>query len=310
MEFKGRALYNLLTISSKEDISLQVEPWQVLNYRSLSDEVLLKKLFALNLPLTKDNFVLYADSCNSPEELVECLWIQESDIKGHEQAYLVIFELWRRLLPNRQSLSIFCDELDALISLFDEGEDIDDEVWQKVLSELGDILDKNTEMGNNPKEVFASISQYMAHNIETFLYDFIFELLEKENEVLATSLIESFIDYVGEKKWLHLLRANLLFSSNIQAWKGLVHRLLEEEEENPSLSFLMEVLTFLTISDDSSLVSQCIKQILPLIETEEEKEELFSLMLEFCKNSNKESALNILNRISDKKALEDVLLAL
>lgn len=310
MEFKGRALYNLLTISSKEDLSLQIEPWQVLNYRSLSDEVLLKKLFALNLPLTKENFTLYADSCNSPEELVDCLWIQESDIKGQEQAYLVIFELWRRLLPNRQSLSIFCDELDALISLFDEGEDIDDEVWQKVLSELGDILDKNTEMGSNPKEVFVSISQYMAHNIETFLYDFIFELLEKENEALATSLIDSFIDYVGEKKWLHLLRAHLLFSSNIQAWKSLVHRLLEEEEENPSLSFLMEILTFLKISDDSSLVSQCIKQILPLVETEVEKEELFSHMLEFCKNSNKESALNILNRISDKKALEDVLLAL
>lgn len=300
MEFKGRALYNLLKISTKEDSSIRAEPWQIQDYRSLSEQELFQKLFHLHLHLTKENFILYADSCHSPEELVECLWVQETDLVGQEKAYLILFELWRRYLPNRQSLSIFCDELDNLISEFDEGIPMEDEKWQVVLSELEDILDQNTDLNANPKEVFASILQYTAHDVESFLFDYIFELLEEENEILATSLIEAFDDYVSEKKWFSLLRARLLSSSQIDAWTGLIHRLIEEEAENPNLSFLMEIFLFLKEQDDAPLFFECMQQILSLVKNDTERKEILQCAAEFSQNlpnaSLEKSILNILQK--------------
>ena len=167
MEFKGRALYNLLKSSVKEDSSIRAEPWQILDYRSLSEEDLLQKLAKLGLNLTKENFFLYAENCHSPEELVECLWVQESDVIGQEKTYLILFELWRRYLPNRQSLSIFCDELDSLISDFDDGVYMEDEKWQDVLSELEDILDKKIEASTLGK-VLSGKKSFEKDLIKTF----------------------------------------------------------------------------------------------------------------------------------------------
>ncbi|MES2198862.1 MAG: hypothetical protein V4489_01670 [Chlamydiota bacterium] len=302
MEFKGRALYNILQISVKEDSSIRAEPWQILDYRSLSEEELLQRLYKLHPSLNKENFFLYAETCQSPEELVECLWLQEEDLVGQEKTYLLLFEFWRRCLPGRQSLSIFCDELDALISQFDEGVDMEDEKWHVILSELEDILDRNTDLKTDPKEIFTSILQYTAHDIERFLYDYIFELIEEENEILATSLIEAFDDYVLEKKWLSLLRARLLSSSRIDVWTGIIHRLLEEEEENPNLPFLMEVFSLLKEQDDAPLFFKCIKQILPIIKPDSDLQELLQDTAEFCRNLHKDSLEKSILNILQKKA--------
>ncbi len=302
MEFKGRALYNILQISVKEDSSIRAEPWQILDYRSFSEEELFQKLSKLHPSLTKENFFLYAETCHSPEELVECLWLQEEDLVGQEKTYLLLFELWRRHLPSRQSLSIFCDELDALISQFDDGIDMEDEKWHVILSELEDILDRNTYLKADPKEVFSSILQYTAHDVESFLYDYIFELIEEENEILATSLIEAFDDYVLEKKWFSLLRSRLLSSSRLDLWTGLIHRLLEEEEENPNLSFLMEIFFFLKEQDDAPLFFKCVKQILPLLKPGQELHDLLQYTAEFCKSLHKDSLEKSILNILQKKA--------
>ncbi len=303
MEFKGRALYNILQISMKEDSSIRAEPWQILDYRSFSEKELLEKLSKLHPSLTKENFFLYAETCESPEELVECLWLQEEDLVGQEKTYLLLFELWRRYFPERQSLSIFCDELDALISQFDEGVDMEDENWHVILSELEDILDRNTDLKADPKEIFSSILQYTAHDVESFLYDYIFELIEEENETLAISLIEAFDDYVLEKKWLTLLRARLLSSSRLDVWTGLIHRLLEEEEENPSLPFLMEVFFFLKEQNDAPLFFKCTKQMLPLLSPSQELQDVLQHTAEFCKGLHKDSLEQSILHILEKNHL-------
>lgn len=314
MEFKGRALYNILQLSFKEDPSIQVEPWQIQDYRSFSEEELFQKLSKQNPSLTKETFFLYADTSQSPEELVECLWLQEEDLIGQEKTYLILFELWRRFFPERQSLSIFCDELDTLISQFDEGMDMEDEKWHIILSELEDILDRNTDLKTDPKEVFASILQYTAHNIESFLYDYIFELIEDENEILATSLIDAFDDYVLEKKWFSLLRARLLSSSHLDVWTGIIHRLLEEtEEEAPNLPLLMEVFFFLKEQKDMPLFFKCTKQILPLLQSEQELQDILQSTAEFCHSLHKDSLekaiLSVLQKKTfDKKTIENLLI--
>jgi len=320
MEFKGRALYNLLRLSTKQDPSIKVSPWQTLDYRCVSEPELFATLSSIGLPLTKENFLLYAKNCEAPEELAECLSLEEWSPETEAHSYLILFELWRRLLPGKQSLSIFCDELDRLISDFDDGVLIEDESWQAVLTELSDILDQNTVGDADLKEVFASVSQYTAHNIETFLYDYIVEVLEVENEPLAASLIEAFEDYVSEKKWFSLLRVRLLSSSGIKTWQGPLSRLLEEQSENPDLSFLMEVLAFLREQDDAPLFFECAKQIVPLVRVEEEIQELLHSMAQFCSPPLQGSILSMIEKRSsnllsetiaqsDTRALEELLSA-
>jgi hypothetical protein len=125
-------------------------------------------------------------------------------------------------------------------------------------------------------------------------------LLEEDNEILATSLIEAFDDYVSEKKWFSLLRARLLSSSQIDAWTGLIHGLLEEEEENPNLSFLMEIFLFLKEQEDAPLFFKCMQQLLSLMKNNEEKKEMLQYAVEFSQNlhnaSLERSILNILQK--------------
>src|SRR5689334_10234204 len=152
MKFQDKALYNLLRMNWLEDPRLEVKPWQVEDYRKFTTEELFAKLQALGLNLSQKNFSAYAEDCDSPEDLAECLWIRDEDMEGYDKSYLLIFELWRRLFTDKQSLSIFCDELDYRI------EKQNAEKIQESLTELEDILDENADQGENPQKVFKMVS--------------------------------------------------------------------------------------------------------------------------------------------------------
>lgn len=279
VEFKGRSFYNLLRINLKEDPSLHVEAWQVFDYRLLSDEEILKKLGSLGVSLTPESFFLYAESCESPEDLLECLWIDEDKDEEQEKVYLLLFELWRRWAIDKRSLSIFCDELDEQIFLYDEGYLEEEESLQKVLNTLEDLLDQSVDEGVPPQEIFQMISHYLAHDIEQFLYDYILDLIEKGNELYASELIDGMIPYISEKKWFDLLRARLFLLSNSPETSMLLSRILEQAEEEPDEEFLMELAHFLAFSgEDLSLFEECVRQLLPLLDSEEGLMELAELI--------------------------------
>jgi hypothetical protein len=141
MQLKGKALFNLLRISWLEDRKGEVKNWQIEDLRDVSIEELFSRLKKLGLILDEESFSLYAENCNSPEELVDFVWIEEEDLEGRDQTYLLLFELWRRLLPDQFCLSVFCDELDQLIELYDSGKLEDEEPLQNALLILEDILD-------------------------------------------------------------------------------------------------------------------------------------------------------------------------
>ena len=294
MHFKGRSLYNLLQVSAKEDSSIKAEPWQLLDYRSLSEEVLFKKLFELGIGLSRENFLLYAENCDTPEELLECLWLKESDQEGEERAYLLIFELWRRLFPSKQSLSIFFDDLDRIISQFDEGAMVDEEVVQEMLSGLEDILDQSIDQGAKPEEIFKSVLEYAAHDVEEFLYDYISELLEEGSDIAASKLIDAFEDYVSDAKWFDFLRARLfsLTDADLEDSSSLLHGILEEQEENPDLIFLNEICGFLVHRGDVSLFFECVMLIIEQIRTEGDLQDLLALVSEFYHCLDKEKSEN------------------
>src|SRR5690242_1636689 len=97
MQIERKALYNLLRMNWLQQPDLDVEPWQVDDYRGKSDEELLQQLAMLKLPLSLDSFAAYAENCDTPEDLVDLLLDEEeSDDLLHDRVYLIIFELWRR----------------------------------------------------------------------------------------------------------------------------------------------------------------------------------------------------------------------
>ena len=306
MQFKGRSLYNLLKISLKEDPTIKVEPWQIENYRRLSFEDLLSRLQKLGISLTTESFLLYAENCDTPEDLLECLWVDESDLVGQDKVYLLLFELWRRLVSEKQSLSVFCDELDELIQLYDDGLVEDEEPLQKALEELEDILDQSIDQGADPQEIFASVMGYMAHDVEQFLYDYILDLMESSNELYASELIDGMSPYVSERKWFDLLKARLFSLSNSPETFVLLSRILEQEEDAPDLEFLIELGEFVIQLEDIALFSKACKMMLPLIQTEEDLMEVLELLVSCCRYLDKESLTDKVEKYMEKRGKESV----
>src|SRR5580700_5828395 len=101
---REKALYNILRFNWLENPSMPVEKWQVEDYRALPLPHLFSRLKQLSISLDDAAFLSYAENCATPEELVDLLWTEENDVKGQDQAYLLLFELWRRRLPHKTSL--------------------------------------------------------------------------------------------------------------------------------------------------------------------------------------------------------------
>src|SRR5207253_733099 len=119
MDIAQKALYNSLRMSFLQDTEIFVEPWKIEDYRMLSFEELFLRLHKREIFVDKSTFISYANEFDTPEELAE--WLAESEVatEDFDQIYLLIFELWRRLIPEKPSVSILCDELDYQIYNFD-----------------------------------------------------------------------------------------------------------------------------------------------------------------------------------------------
>ena len=105
-----KALYNLIRFNVQEDGSIPHEPWAVEDLRPLPEETLFSRLGKLGIALDRARFVQFSEGCDTPEDLTDLLLDDAADEKMHDPIYLLLFELWRRFLPERPSLSIFCDE--------------------------------------------------------------------------------------------------------------------------------------------------------------------------------------------------------
>lgn len=306
MEWQGRALYNLLRTTWREDQTISVQPWQVEDYRSLSKKALFERMAKFKIPLSEEIFLQYAQNCSSPEELVELLWLDEEDVEGHDQAYLLLFELWRRLLPDKQSLSLFCDELDSLMDLYDAGTLEDEEKLQQALSDLEDILDLHADKGNTPPEVFAVVSQYCAHDLESFLYDYISEQIEQENDLLASELLDGFYPYMPDPRWFELLRSRLFLAADPKDANKLLSCLLEEVQENPDSSLSLEIVQLLAHSGDPALFMRAVKQTYPLLTHEEELHDLLNSVADFYRCLDREKEEQAIQAILTKRMDKDL----
>ena len=267
MNYNGRALFTIL--KSK---GLGTEPWILEDYRALPLEDLFQRLEVLGLYLNAESLYLYTDECESPEELTDLL-VEEKRIR--DKVYLLLFEAWRRTCPDNQSISLFCDELDHLIALYEEEKLADEEPLQKELDELGRILELEADKGSDPRIAFKEITSYSAYPLEVFLYEYISTKIDQGHSTYSSELIDRFTPYVEEPIWFNLLRIRLLPQDEAQT---ALDRLYETALEIGDIDLLFEALQ--VSLHVGTAFPEYARLLLPLLQ-ESEKGELYLLADEY-----------------------------
>lgn len=293
-----RALYNSLRMNWIMDPTIDVEPWQVEDYRTLPLDEIFERLDDRDIHLDKTTFIAFADTVDSPEDLTDGLLEDlKDDVAGQDQVYLLIFELWRRLIPEKPSLSVFCDELDQQIHLYDSGQIKNIESVQDAFANLQVILNENFDKGADPLETFNCIDDCCANNIESFLYDYIAELIDNGNYSYAAELLDGFYGYMREKKWFDFLRARVLSSSDPKESEIIMQKLIAKAIKDPNLEYNLELLSFLVSVGEKEMFDRLVKGSVPLIKLEEDFQDLVAISADFFHRLDRESIENTLQNI-------------
>ncbi|MCB1111566.1 MAG: hypothetical protein H7A37_08645 [Chlamydiales bacterium] len=304
MDIKRRALYNSLRMNWLLDPSLEVESWQVENYREMSLPVIFGRLRRHEIDLDKAQFVALAEEYDTPEDLVDDILEEDEELTIEERdlIYLLLFELWRRLMTEKPCLSVFCDELDHQIFLYDRGQARNAELIEDALSNLIVILEENTDQGADPVEVLESFNLGCANNVETFLYDFISEQIDNDNESYASELLDNFSEYASDAKWFDFLQVRLLIKTDPDGAGTMLEQLIEDAQEEPNLDFNLEVLSLMVQEGEEEVFVRLVRHSLPLLETEEDFQDLITICADFYRCLDKDQKEEALQDLLDKRA--------
>lgn len=302
MQINRRALYNSLRMNWVIDPSIEVDSWQVEDYRSLPLDGIFERLEEKEIYLDKTSFIAFAETVDTPEDLTDALTADMFlDAQAEDQVYLLVFELWRRLLPEKPCLSVFCDELDHEIHLYDRGQADNNEAIQDVLANLQVILDENTDEGADPVDALDCINQGCANDVETFLYDFIAEQIDNDNDSYAAELLEGFGHYVHDQRWFDFLRARLLSTQEPEEADRLLRRLVDEAAAVPELEFNLELLAFLVSVGDQAVFEKLVKQTVKLLAYEEDFQDVLSISADFYHRLDREQMERRLQNLLEKR---------
>lgn len=237
-----KALFNCLRAQHKLEGS-DCEPWQVDDYRKWPLEKLLQWLRAFGWPLDHSQFVAYGESVEGPQELLDLLIAdQPISAKQDDQLFLVIFELWRRLIPHGCNIELLCDEFDYQIEAYQQGDPVDREL-EKAFSTLLEIVHDPSQNISQSRSIFALIADGSAQDLELCLYEFILDQLEAGAIDYAKELHAQFEKLVRDPLWFDL--ACIHWSDNEQALK-LLRNLHQSLKREPQMALLFEILHYLS----------------------------------------------------------------
>lgn len=297
MQLLGRARYNLLQKKAQQDPSIHVLPWQVANYRAMDTEDLFDELSALGIDISPKSFEKMADTFDSPEELFAHFSREEEN----EQIYPLLFELWRRLLSQYETISIFCDELDFQIDNYEKNPEQNEDLLQTLLFELGDILDDNVDDGQKPKVVFNHIKAYLSADLEKIIYRFIDNLIEKNNHVTASEMINHFSEYVSENLSFDFLKLKLLIGVPEDHATAFMARFIERLNDKPDFHIYCELLRYLIQRGDLELFLTTSRQLLDIIKTNAEFEQVLQILYSFFNLNDLEKNKKFISDFIDKR---------
>lgn len=282
MEIERKALYNLVRMNWLNEADPSVEPWQVEDYRALKENTIFHTLNEWDLPLDYRSFFKLSEGAESPEILTDLL-IENLSLEPDEQdqIFLLIFELWRRFLPEKQCLSIFCDELDHQIFLHDKADPRCAESIQDLIANLQMIMDENADQGVKPTEIFNTIASSCANDLESFLYDFISEQMESDNISYASELVEGLSPYLKGSKWFELLVIRLLEQTDSETAHEELKKIVQRSGKDEDLPFNLEVLSIIVQAGGRGEFNKMVRQTVPILEKEEDFKDLLALSADY-----------------------------
>ncbi|MEI7489225.1 MAG: hypothetical protein WCJ72_17800 [Chryseobacterium sp.] len=271
------------------DPTADVKSWQVEDYRVIPLDALFEKLEDRGIRLDKNSFVAFADTLDTPEELADALFSEiPDDMCLYDRVYLVVFELWRRLLPEKSCLSIFCDDLDYQMYHYDRNPEENLEALEDALANLQVVLDENTDDGADPLDAFECINNSCANDIESFLHDFILEQIDCGNDSYASELIEAFGIYVQDVNWFEFLRARVISSTDPDEANQIVEQLIHSKDLESDLELYFEILSFLVSYGNKPTFDLLLKKSLEISQTEEDFQTLLSITADFYQRLDRE----------------------
>lgn len=302
MDISPKALYNSLRMSFLENPTFSVERWKVEDYRTVSQEALFARLQAYELFFDKQSFLAFSEEYDSPEELFDHLIGDRENLEErHDELYLILFELWRRLACEKQSISIICDELDYQIFLYDQGQLEDVEALEDALSSFYSALEENVDQGLSRDNVYEAVSEYLANDFQSFMIDYLTDLIEHQEYFYAEELLEKFYPYMPDKKWFDLIHARIIGANDIRKGHELLAKLFRQELANPDLQFNFDVLSYLVSLPDYELYRHVVIRSLPLIEDEEEFLELLHMSCDILHSLDMHEKAELLQAIYDRR---------
>lgn len=307
MNLQKRALYNSLRMNWLIDPSLEVDAWQIENYREMSLPLIFGELKKYHIHFSKESFTAYANNFDTPEDLVDDIIAgQNLAAEDEDHIYLLLFELWRRFETDKPCLSIFCDELDHQIFLHDRSHGENSEGIEDAVANLQVILNENMDQGGDPIEILQFVNQGCANNIESFLYDYISQQIENGNFSYASELIENFIEYVSDTKWFDLLQVKILSESDHEGKSVLLKQLIKDAKEEKDLEFSLEILFELRQEADTTAFVSLVKNIYPLIKEEEDFQDLISICADYFYAQEKENEEVALIEMLEKRKAQNI----
>lgn len=283
MDCRGRAYFNQLcfeTVSKGQDLRF---PWAYHDYRSLEEKDLYLWLSELGLYLDRKTFLDLAVRSPSPEHLTAHLCPPERQDPTHQKIYLILFELWRRFLPEKETLSIFADSLDRLIDRF-ECQDLtetEEELLIEKLKTLEDLLDDYGAHGLSDQEAFLFVTSYFAYDLEYFIYSFILDQISIGNEVLASELIDGFEHYVQDRLFFDFLKIRLFYATEPEAALTKIDLFLEELAGMPEPILWLDLLSFLSAHGDHNKFRAVYLQLLDHLQSEMDLKELLLIIADY-----------------------------
>ncbi|MDR3624827.1 MAG: hypothetical protein P4L16_06790 [Chlamydiales bacterium] len=299
MQLEQKAIYNLLKADYLQNKNESIPHWKIEDYRKKELSSLFNTLASLKISLNHQSFLAYAEEVHSPEELTECLVLENTDTETEDHIFLILFELWRRLVPEKRPLSIFCDELDEQICLYDQETHKQEELLQLSLSTILSILEENVDAGEDPLLLFKMLQTHSIHDLEAFLYDFIAEKLDQEQYAYASELIDGFYPFVIDKDWFNLLQARLFLSTNPSKTNSIIKELIQKEPID--LELYLETLQFLSHCADEQLFLTLAKKTIPFLESEDQLQDLLLSTMQYYCCLDKEKEENAIQQLLKKR---------
>ena len=306
------ALYYLLRLNWMNDHSLAVEPWQVEDYRLLSIETLFNRLEKFEIHLDRNRFIGFADECDSPEDFTDHLTASQNLSPGEEdQIYLLVFELWRKLMADKPSISIVCNELDHQIYLYEQEQWENPLALQDALIHFSQVLQENVDQGIPAGEVMELISNYCGTDIEAFLYDYISDQIEEDGETYAHELLDVFEPYLMDNKWFKLLRMRLFGSAFSRTSQNLLEEIIEDHLQENDLEFNLELLSILADLGADTNFRLILKKTYPLVDNVENFQDILEITYDYFRSKGQqeqqskiESLLKIYRKFPLNKSLD------